>query len=189
MLTTVPQNEQERRTLERLTDYRAYLTYDIEVTHANGQVSRLSKIIGQTSGGETQTPFYITIAASFLQLYSAREKLGFSCPRLICFDEAFSKMDQERISATLDAFQKFNLQVVIATPLERSEYIVPKIKTSLVVTAVGDGVIVEPYRNYLASLGELILEHDDKETEVSQKESNLPERRSFREETTLTPKI
>ena len=57
------------RELERLTDYRRYLSYDIEVQHRDGQRSQLSRIMGHTSGGETQTPFYLTIAASFLQLY------------------------------------------------------------------------------------------------------------------------
>jgi uncharacterized protein YPO0396 len=152
------------RELERLTDYRRYLTYDIEVQHSDGQRSQLSKIMGHTSGGETQTPFYLTIAASFLQLYrigdgltsnrrAARTNLsGRPTIRLVAFDEAFSKMDQQHIGSTLDLFQKFNLQVITATPLERCEYLVPKICTSLVLTAVGDSVLIEPYRNYAARL-------------------------------------
>jgi len=154
--------------LERLTDYRQYLSYDIEVLHGDGQRSQLSKIMGHTSGGETQTPFYLTIAASFLQLY----RVGEGSPatngsqrtgqrvnrgqrptvRLVAFDEAFSKMDQQHIGSTLDLFQKFNLQVITATPLERCEYLVPKMCTSLVLTAVGDSVLIEPYRNYAARL-------------------------------------
>jgi hypothetical protein len=74
--------------------------------------------------------------------------------RLVAFDEAFSKMDQDRIGATLDLFQYFKLQIVTATPLERCEYLVPKICTNLVLTSVGDHVIVEPYRNYEARLEE-----------------------------------
>src|SRR5215470_8774071 len=152
------------RELERLTDYRRYLSYDIEVQHSDGQRSQLSRIMGHTSGGETQTPFYLTIAASFLQLYrigdgltsnrrTARANLsGRPTIRLVAFDEAFSKMDQQHIGSTLDLFQKFNLQVITATPLERCEYLVPKICTSLVLTAVGDSVLIEPYRNYAARL-------------------------------------
>jgi uncharacterized protein YPO0396 len=152
------------RELERLTDYRRYLSYDIEVQHSDGQRSQLSKIMGHTSGGETQTPFYLTIAASFLQLYRVGEGLtsnrrtartnlsGRPTIRLVAFDEAFSKMDQQHIGSTLDMFQKFNLQVITATPLERCEYLVPKICTSLVLTAVGDSVLIEPYRNYAARL-------------------------------------
>ncbi|WP_129630679.1 ATP-binding protein [Candidatus Oscillochloris fontis] len=151
-LTRTPQSDAERREQERLVDYRRYLNYDIEITHPNGQVSRLSRIMGQTSGGETQTPFYLTIAASFVQLYHIGERQNRPTIRLVAFDEAFSKMDQDRIGATLDLFQQFGLQIITATPLERCEYLVPKICTSLVLSAVDDGVWVEPYRNYAARL-------------------------------------
>jgi uncharacterized protein YPO0396 len=157
-------NENERAPL---TDYRRYLSYDIEVKQNDGQISSLSKIMGQTSGGETQTPFYLTIAASFLQLYRIGEESlmaknghqggaarpgGRSTIRLVAFDEAFSKMDQDHIGSTLELFQKFNLQIITATPLERCEYLVPKMCTNLVLTAVGDTVLIEPYRNYAARL-------------------------------------
>jgi uncharacterized protein YPO0396 len=163
------------RDLERLTDYRGYLSYDIEVLHSDGQRSQLSKIMGHTSGGETQTPFYLTIAASFLQLYgvgdgspsrNGHQKAKRTGPggrptiRLVAFDEAFSKMDQQHIGSTLDLFQKFDLQVITATPLERCEYLVPKMCTSLVLAAVGDSVWIEPYRNYAARL-QLMHEADE----------------------------
>ena len=48
--------------------------------------------------------------------------------------------------------QHFGLQIITATPLERCEYIVPKLCTSLVLTRVGDRVLIEPYRNYAARL-------------------------------------
>jgi len=63
-------------------------------------------------------------------------------------------MDQERIGATLDLFQHFNLQIITATPLERCEYLVPKLCTSLVLTTVRDSVLIEPYRNYAARLNQ-----------------------------------
>jgi uncharacterized protein YPO0396 len=123
------------------------------VTNAiTGQKSRLSRIMNQTSGGETQTPFYLTIAASFVQLYRIQERSKRPTIRLVAFDEAFSKMDQSRIGATLELFQHFNLQIITATPLERCEYLAPKICTSLVLTAVKDNVHIEPYHNYLARL-------------------------------------
>jgi chromosome segregation ATPase len=154
ILIRAPKSNAEQFEQERLIDYRRYLDYDIEITHADNRVSRLSKIVNQTSGGETQTPFYLTIAASFVQLYRIGERTGRPTMRLVAFDEAFSKMDQDRIGATLDLFQYFKLQIVTATPLERCEYLVPKICTNLVLTSVGDHVIVEPYRNYEARLEE-----------------------------------
>ncbi|NTV99761.1 MAG: AAA family ATPase [Oscillochloris sp.] len=151
-LTRTPQTDAESREQGRLVDYRRYLSYDIEITHASGQTSRLSRIMGQTSGGETQTPFYLTIAASFVQLYRIGERNSRPTIRLVAFDEAFSKMDQDRIGATLELFQQFGLQIITATPLERCEYLVPKICTSLVLSTIGDGVWIEPYRNYAARL-------------------------------------
>jgi uncharacterized protein YPO0396 len=114
--------------------------------------------MNQTSGGETQTPFYLTIAASFVQLYRIQERNKRPTIRLVAFDEAFSKMDQKRIGATLDLFQQFNLQVITATPLERCEYLAPKMCTSLVLSAVKDSVHIEPYLNYAARLRALDLD-------------------------------
>ena len=152
-LTRKPATEAERREQDSLIDYRRYLKYDIEVIDtATGQKSRLSKIMNQTSGGETQTPFYLTIAASFVQLYRIHERSGRPTIRLVAFDEAFSKMDQDRIGSTLDLFQRFHLQIVTATPLERCEYLVPKMCTNLVLTALRERVHLEPYRNYAARL-------------------------------------
>jgi uncharacterized protein YPO0396 len=139
---------------EQLLDYRRYLTYDILVTDTQTQQEdRLSKIIHQRSGGETQAPFYLTIAASFLQLYKIQERTQRPTLRMVVFDEAFSKMDQNFIGATLDMFHQFGLQIVTATPLERCEYIAPKVRTSLILTAVGnsvDLVKLDDYRNYHA---------------------------------------
>jgi uncharacterized protein YPO0396 len=154
LLTRVPQSDSERRQQERLIDYRSYLNYDIEISHANGQISRLSRIMGQTSGGETQTPFYLTIAASFVQLYRIGERNERPSIRIVAFDEAFSKMDQDRIGATLDLFHQFGLQIITATPLERCEYLVPKMCTNLVISAKNDFVHIEDYRNYAVRLQE-----------------------------------
>lgn len=79
------------KNVERLTDYRSYLDFDLVVKDKEGRSQRLSKMI-KKSGGETQTPFYISVLASFAQLYHVNETgtLG-DTVRLIIFDEAFSK--------------------------------------------------------------------------------------------------
>lgn len=153
IVTHPPLNEKDPRLkdYERLLDYRRYLTYDVIITDtATQREDRLSKVIHQRSGGETQAPFYLTIAASFLQLYRVQEQVQRPTLRLVMFDEAFSKMDQNYIGATLDMFHQFGLQIVTATPLERCEYIAPKVRTSLVLTAVRDAVDLvklDDYRN------------------------------------------
>jgi uncharacterized protein YPO0396 len=146
---------------KRLIDYRTYLKYDI-LLNRNGEISKLSRIMGEQSGGETQTPFYVAIAASFVQLYNINvseqhtrsTRAERPTIRLAVFDEAFNQMDQDRIGATLDLFRSYGLQIITATPLERCEYLAPKMCTSLVLTGVGDGVLIEEYRNYAARLQE-----------------------------------
>jgi SbcC/RAD50-like, Walker B motif len=158
-LTRIPQSDAERRAKERLTDYRTYLEYDIEVKTSDGNTSRLSRIGGETSGGETQTPFYVAVAASFVQLYhimdEGKRRRGRPTIRLAVFDEAFNRMDQSRIGVALDMLQQFGLQVVTATPLERCEYLVPKICTNYVLKRVGEEILIDEYSNYAAKLEEM----------------------------------
>lgn len=158
-LTRVPQSDGEKRAKERLIDYRTYLEYDIEVKTSDGNTSRLSRIGGETSGGETQTPFYVAVAASFVQLYhimdEGKRRRGRPTIRLAVFDEAFNRMDQSRIGVALDMLQQFGLQVVTATPLERCEYLVPKICTNYVLKRVGEEILIDEYSNYAAKLEEM----------------------------------
>jgi uncharacterized protein YPO0396 len=53
------------------------------------------------------------------------------CELLVLLDEAFSKMDEARIQATLDFARSLGLQLVMATPKERSELVAPAVETSL----------------------------------------------------------
>ena len=69
------------------------MNFDLIVKDKQGNEQRLSKTLLKKSGGETQTPFYISILASFAQVY--RINNNDNTARLIVFDEAFSKMDSE----------------------------------------------------------------------------------------------
>ena len=101
-----------------LTDYRSYLDYDIKVISKDGKVQFFSKTYGEKSGGETQTPYYVAIAASFTQLYSDRETA-----RIVVFDEAFNNMDEDRIESMMDFFDTQHFQIILATPPARMEII------------------------------------------------------------------
>lgn len=59
-------NESSTKTLDEFTDYRTYMDYDIKIIHTDGTFSYYSKVCEEKSGGETQTPFYVTVAASFV---------------------------------------------------------------------------------------------------------------------------
>ncbi|WP_207646283.1 ATP-binding protein [Ruminococcus albus] len=104
--------------INEYTDYRSYLDYDIDIVSKDGKTQKFSKIYREKSGGETQTPYYVAIAASFVQLYSIGETI-----RVIMLDEAFDKMDEERIASMLTFFKAQDLQVILAAPTSRLELI------------------------------------------------------------------
>ena len=126
--------------IREYTDYRSYLDYDIEIHKKNGAVQKFSAIYGEKSGSETQVPYYVAIAASFYQLY----RLGNSV-RLMLLDEAFDKMDDERIASMLDFFNTLGLQVIMATPPAKVEIIGEKVDTILTAIRVGTNSIIEEY--------------------------------------------
>lgn len=105
--------------VEKFTDYRTYLNFDLLVRRGNSQTeSSLARTFKQQSGGETQTPFYISILASFAQLYRTSDPNSDSL-RLVIFDEAFSKMDGNRIKQSVDLLKSFGLQAILSTPSEK----------------------------------------------------------------------
>lgn len=104
--------------LREYTDYRNYMDYDIEIISQNGKKQKFSNIYREKSGGETQTPYYVAIAASFSQLYQYGETI-----RLIILDEAFDKMDEERIAGMMHFFKELNFQIILAAPSSRLEII------------------------------------------------------------------
>ena len=125
--------------LQEYTDYRGYLDYDIEVT-SNGKPQLFSKIYGEKSGGETQTPYYVAIAASFAQMYSLGESI-----RIMMLDEAFDKMDDERIASMMKFFKDQKFQVILATPPAKMEIIGEYVDDIFVVYREGYNSFIEAY--------------------------------------------
>jgi uncharacterized protein YPO0396 len=119
--------------LEEKADYREYFRYDLKILHADGSHSLYDKVSGDKSGGETQTPYYIAILASMYRLYRGRSLDGFPTCGLVLLDEAFGKMDESRIAATLAFARKLGLQLILATPKERSEMVAPAVERSLLI--------------------------------------------------------
>ncbi|MEA3422398.1 MAG: SbcC/MukB-like Walker B domain-containing protein, partial [Bacillota bacterium] len=116
------------------TDYRSYLNFDLLVSGEDGKVQRLSKTLLKKSGGETQTPFYISVLASFAQMYRINQTGKYNnTVRLIIFDEAFSKMDSQRIRKSLELLRKFGLQAVLSAPPEKIPDVTPYVDQNLCV--------------------------------------------------------
>ena len=136
-------DEDSAKILDEYTDYRTYMDYDIRITGEDGSYMWYSKVSQEKSGGETQTPFYITVAASFMQLY--RNSIGQDAIGLVMLDEAFNNMDDARIQGVLEFMTGANLQVIIAAPPDKIQYIGPMINQTLLVLSEGDTSFIEEY--------------------------------------------
>ena len=136
-------NESSTKTLDEFTDYRTYMDYDIKIIHTDGTFSYYSKVCEEKSGGETQTPFYVTVAASFVQLYT--NNIGGEAAGLVMFDEAFNNMDDERIGGVLEFLNRLPLQLIIAAPPDKIQYIGPSMEETLLVMTDEKVSFVEAY--------------------------------------------
>jgi uncharacterized protein YPO0396 len=111
--------------LRELQDYRNYLQYDIRIHYPDGERSLLSQINAKKSGGETTTPFYVAMAASFAQAYRLNQPRPADTIRLALFDEAFGKMDTARTGSALKFMVENQLQVLLATPPDKAAGLLP----------------------------------------------------------------
>lgn len=118
-------HDDENTELRELQDYRNYLQYDIRIHYPNGDRALLSQINAKKSGGETTTPFYVAMAASFAQAYRLNQSRPSDTIRLALFDEAFGKMDTARTASALHFMREAGLQVLLATPPDKSGSLLP----------------------------------------------------------------
>lgn len=143
-LTAEEQAELEKN-LEKFTDFRTYLDFDLLVVDEEGNESRLSRVIGKKSGGETQTPFYIAVLASFVQTYRINRTGYDNTFRLIVFDEAYSKMDHQRIQESIQLIKNLGLQVILAAPTEKIGDIAPHVDRNLCVIRIKKQTVVKAF--------------------------------------------
>lgn len=136
----ITKDDKGEKVIEEYTDYRSYLDYDIEIHKKSGTVQKFSAIYGEKSGSETQVPYYVAIAASFDQLYRFGNTI-----RIMLLDEAFDKMDDERIASMMEFFSSLDIQVILATPPAKIEVIGEKVTTILTAIRVGTRSIIEEY--------------------------------------------
>lgn len=138
-------DEEYNKNISIYTDYKTYLSFDLVVTNKQGDVQHLSRTLDKKSGGETQTPFYISILASFAQLYRINKNRNDNTLRLIVFDEAFNKMDEERIKESLKLLQKFGFQGIIAAPSEKAGEIIPLVPNTFCVIRKDKNTVVKQW--------------------------------------------
>ena len=103
-------------------------------------MQRFSKTYGEKSGGETQTPYYVAIAASFAQMYSGRETA-----RIVMLDEAFNNMDEDRIESMMYFLESQDFQLILAAPPARMEVIGEHVDSIYLTIHKGNASTVEEY--------------------------------------------
>ncbi len=133
-------NENEKY-IQKYLDYREYMRYDIKITNAAGEVSYVSETAREKSGGETQTPFYVVIAACFDELMNKDKKDAESCC-LVIFDEAFNNMDEGRIHSVLDFYKELSIQLFIVVPGIRTYSIAPYMDTVIGVAKIDNKAVL-----------------------------------------------
>ena len=121
------------KSIRKFTDYKTYLVFDLIVTDEQGEKQRLSRTLLKKSGGETQIPFYIALLASFSQVCRIRNKNQNNTLRVIILDEAFSKMDGERIRESIHLLRRFELQAIFSAPPEKVPDIAPLVDRNIAV--------------------------------------------------------
>jgi uncharacterized protein YPO0396 len=140
------------KNIEKYSDYRSYLQFDLQVTNKNGNKHFLSRSLQKKSGGETQTPFYISVLASFAQAYHVNATSKINSVRLIIFDEAFSKMDAERISQSIILLRKFGLQAILSAPPEKMSDISGLVDKNLCVVRNNTQAVVSEFKDTRAKI-------------------------------------
>ncbi len=124
--------ESSAETIERFCDYRNYLSYDIVEVAEDGTEKRYSDNMRSRSGGETQTPFYVLIAASFDSAFELRKRSGASPCEIVMLDEAFNNMDSDRIEDMMEFYRALNIQLIVSVPTSRFNYLADHVDTSLI---------------------------------------------------------
>lgn len=104
----------ELQDYNELLDYRSYLDFELSVKDSQGNTIEYSKVALEKSGGETQVPFYVAILASFYYTYQLFRKTDTF--RLVILDEAFNRMDAERVAEALKFIKSCGFQPIIVTP-------------------------------------------------------------------------
>ena len=124
--------------INKFTDYRTYMDYDIRIINENGETMTYSKVFKEKSGGETQVPFYVAIVASFVRIYT-KSGYGAGDPiGLVLLDEAFNNMDINRMKAMMNFLKSMPLQIILACPPQRVEHISEYCDTNLVMVRQGN---------------------------------------------------
>lgn len=135
---TPEQLEEAKRNMEKYADYRTYLSFDMQQLIQNeDQVIkiRLSKMLKKNSGGEGQNPLYVALLASFAQAYKISLSPNIQRTptiRLVVLDEAFSKMDGEKVASCIQLIRGLGFQAIISATNDKIQNYVENVDKTFV---------------------------------------------------------
>ncbi len=144
IMERISSSKEDEEEILKLSDYRNYLDYEIEINNESIQNGKLSKQIRFDSGAATQIPYILILSASLSMFYNSRSNSA----RLIFIDEPFEKMSDLNIKKMLNFFKEQNFQVILCAPTNRMDsigtecdIIVPVIKDSKENMLIGKEII------------------------------------------------
>lgn len=143
LFTKIKAGDSSDQAVREYTDYRTYLDYDIEITKKNGTVQKLSAKAKSNSGGESQVPFYVIMAASLNNIYQNKNSV-----RLLMLDEAFNNMDEQRIASVMMFFNQLQFQTILVAPSPKIQDIEENVDSVLTVMREDTISFVEDFRYY-----------------------------------------
>lgn len=143
LFTKIKAGDSSDQAVREYTDYRTYLDYDIEITKKNGTVQKLSAKAKSNSGGESQVPFYVIMAASLNNIYHNKNSV-----RLLMLDEAFNNMDEQRIASVMKFFNQLQFQTILVAPSPKIQDIEENVDSVLTVMREDTISFVEDFRYY-----------------------------------------
>ena len=89
----------------------------VEDEDGNVKKNAVDDMAGRDSGGEGQNPLYVALLASFAQIYriNLSPKIHRNPTlRLVVLDEAFSKMDAEKVASCIALIRGLGFQAIIS---------------------------------------------------------------------------
>ena len=108
-----------KKNMDKYADYRTYLSFDMQqiIKGQKDMAIGLGRMIKKNSGGEGQNPLYVALLASFAQVYKINTPARLQrnpTIRLVVLDEAFSKMDAEKVASCISLIRGLGFQAVIS---------------------------------------------------------------------------
>lgn len=137
LMRAVELGDEAEQRIKRMLDYRQFHRYDLTPVPAafahnpDAPSISLARSGARLSGGETQVPFFISMLAAYRRVYDLgggrSQHLG-----LVVMDEAFSKLSGDGVEDCLELAENFNLQLVMAFPIDRLGVMVRFAETTMV---------------------------------------------------------